>query len=174
MADETPTPTTTTPVRPRRLQLRSVHTTSLPALLEQIGRSLAVTTYQAGKLILVRADEGKANTHFRNFPQPMGMALKGPRLAIGSLTRIWEYVNQPAVAPESRTTPKNTTPVSSRDRLTSPATSRFTKWRIVGDELWIVNTRFSCLATVDPDSSFAPALAAQVHLQATHSKIAAT
>src|SRR5262245_45183557 len=97
MADEAPTPPTEDA---SATALRSVHTTSLPALLEQVGRSLAVTTYQAGKLILVRADEGKANTHFRSFPQPMGLALKGQRLAIGTLTRIWDYVNQPAVAPK--------------------------------------------------------------------------
>ena len=63
--------------------LSSVHTTSLPVLLERLGITLAVSTYQAGKLILVRADEGKANTHFRTFQQPMGMALRGPRPACG-------------------------------------------------------------------------------------------
>ncbi len=31
--------------------LRSVHTTNFPALLDQLGISLLVTTYQAGKLV---------------------------------------------------------------------------------------------------------------------------
>ena len=31
--------------------LRAVHTTNFPALLRQLGASLLVTTYQAGKLV---------------------------------------------------------------------------------------------------------------------------
>jgi hypothetical protein len=37
--------------------LRAVHTPNFPALLRQLGASLLVTTYQAGKLVMVR-DEG--------------------------------------------------------------------------------------------------------------------
>jgi uncharacterized protein (TIGR03032 family) len=155
MADETPTPTPDAAAPAPPVELRSVHTTSLPSLLQQVGRSLAVSTYQAGKLILVRADEGKANTHFRTFPQPMGMALKGPRLAIGTLTRIWEYVNQPSVAPKVE-------PLQKHDACFVPRSAHFTgniaihEMAYVGDELWVVNTRFSCLATVDSESSFVP------------------
>jgi hypothetical protein len=42
--------------------LRSVHTTNLPALFDQLGISLVVSTYQAGKAILVRKDGGALNT----------------------------------------------------------------------------------------------------------------
>src|SRR5262245_9189414 len=78
--------------------LRSVHTTSLPALLEQFGLSVLLTTYQAGKLILVRADGGRANTPFRNFDPPMGLAAARGRLAVGTRTAVWEFHDQPAVA----------------------------------------------------------------------------
>ena len=37
--------------------LRAVHTSDFPALLRQLGASHLVTTYQAGKLVMVR-DEG--------------------------------------------------------------------------------------------------------------------
>jgi hypothetical protein len=36
--------------------LRSLHTNNLPALLQELGISLAVSTYQAGKLVLVRPE----------------------------------------------------------------------------------------------------------------------
>src|SRR5437763_5185549 len=78
--------------------LRSVHTTSLPALLDQLGASLLITTYQAGKLIVVRVQDGVANTHFRSFPVPMGLAERGGRLAVGTQVAVWEFHNQPAVA----------------------------------------------------------------------------
>src|SRR5262245_17142201 len=77
--------------------LRSVHTTNFPAILEQLQSSLLVTTYQAGKLVVVRADGGVINTHFRAFNKPMGMAVGRDRLAIGTATDVWEFRNVPAV-----------------------------------------------------------------------------
>ena len=49
--------------------LRSVYTSTLPNILAQLNISLAVSTYQAGKVILVRNDGGAINTHFRSFAQ---------------------------------------------------------------------------------------------------------
>src|ERR1051326_2182477 len=78
--------------------LRSVHTTSLPQLLEQAGISFLVSTYQAGYLILARADGEVLNTHFRYYDTPMGLAMERGRLAIGTKLHVWEYHNQPEVA----------------------------------------------------------------------------
>lgn len=153
MTDDKAVPATDT-VAPAAT-LSSVHTTSLPALLDRLNISLAVSTYQAGKLIFVRSDDGKANTHFRSFQQPMGLALRGPRLAIGALTRVWEYVNQPAVAQKLE-------PAGKHDGCFLPRSAHYTgniaihEMAFIGDELWIVNTRFSCLATIARDSSFVP------------------
>src|SRR5947208_16590860 len=77
--------------------LRAVHTPNFPALLRQLGASLLVTTYQAGKLVMVRDEGDHLNTHFRAFQAPMGMALSGDRLAIGTHIQVWEFVNVPAV-----------------------------------------------------------------------------
>ena len=79
VTDET-TPGNQTPADAGPSPLRSVHTTSFPAILDQLGSSLLVTTYQAGKLVVVRSDGGVINTHFRAFNKPMGMAV-GPRAA---------------------------------------------------------------------------------------------
>ena len=46
--------------------LRSVHTANLPAVFAQLQSSLAVSTYQTGKVILIRADDGQLNTHSRS------------------------------------------------------------------------------------------------------------
>jgi uncharacterized protein (TIGR03032 family) len=78
--------------------LRAVHSINFPALLRHLKASLAVTTYQAGKLVLVRDDGDQLNTHFRAFQAPMGMALDGDRLAIGTQIQVWEFIDVPAVA----------------------------------------------------------------------------
>src|SRR5262245_43624814 len=64
--------------------LRAVHTANFPALLRRLGASFLVTTYQAGKLVMVRDEGDHLNTHFRAFQAPMGMALDGGRLAFGT------------------------------------------------------------------------------------------
>jgi len=136
-------------------QLQSVHTNTLPELLRQAGCSVLVSTYQAGKLIAVRADGDRANTHFRNFDTPMGLAHDRGRLAIGTKLHVWEFHNQPEVA-------RQLDPPGRHDACFLPRYAQVTgqigiheiAW--AGDELWIVNTRFSCLCTPDPRYSFVP------------------
>ena len=86
--------------RRRESPLRSVYTQSFPQMLEQLGSSLLVSTYQTGKLICARHDRGTLNTHFRDFQRPMGLAVApgGSRSAPGP--RSSTTANVPAVAPK--------------------------------------------------------------------------
>jgi uncharacterized protein (TIGR03032 family) len=136
--------------------LRAAHTPNFPLLLRQLGASLLVTTYQAGKLVLVRDEGDHLNSHFRAFQAPMGMALDGDRLAIGTTIQVWEYVNVPAVA-------ARLDPPGRHDACFLPRSCHVTGNIQVhelaygaGGELWAVNTRFSCLCTLDRSASFAP------------------
>ncbi len=139
----------------RQSPLRSVHTGSMPDLLGRLGSSLLISTYQAGKLIVGRKDGIQLNTHFRNFDQPMGLALHQDRLAIGTRSAVLEYRNMPAAA--EKLEPKGT----------HDACYIFRKANVTGDvrihdlaycqgELWFVATGFSCLATLDDEHSFVP------------------
>ena len=137
-------------------ELRSVHTANLPALFERLGISLVVSTYQAGKAILVRKDGGALNTHFRSFAKPMGVTADPNRLTIGGSNTVWDYHNMPAVA-------RKLEPVGKHDACYIPR-----RIHVTGDidihelawddknELWLVNTRFCCLCTLDPQHSFYP------------------
>src|SRR5262245_52756928 len=80
--------------------LHAAHTANFPALLRQLGASLLVTTYQAGKLVMVRDDGDHLNTHYRAFPSPMGLALAdgGAKLALGTTMQVWEFRDVPSVA----------------------------------------------------------------------------
>ncbi len=135
--------------------LRSVHTSNFPNLLAELGASLLVTTYQAGKLVIVRAEGDHLNTHFRGFASPMGLAVQGDRLAIGTFHQIWEFHNIPAVA-------RKLEPAGKHDACFMPRSAHVTgnvqihEMAWCDDELWFVNTRFSCLCTLDPIYSFIP------------------
>jgi uncharacterized protein (TIGR03032 family) len=77
------------------------------------------------------------------------------RLAIGAKNEVWEFRNQPDVAPKLE-------PVGLCDAAFMPRRTHHTgdiriheiAW--LGRELWAVNTRFSCLCTFDPEYSFVP------------------
>ena len=147
--------------------LASVSTESFPQILSRNGISLAVSTYQAGKVILIRSeasdtDGGVAlNTHFRDFEKPMGMAASGNRLTIGGKKTVWEMRDMPVVA-------RKLEPVGKHDSCYVPRSIHITgdidihemSWGLKPesdqDELWIVNTRFCCLCTLDIDHSFRP------------------
>ncbi len=137
-------------------RLRSVHTTNLPDMFRKIRSSLLVSTYQAGKLVIVRPDQEQSlNTHFRTFKKPMGMAVGKNRLALGTAQEIWDFRNVPAVAPKVE-------PKGRVDAVFLPRRVHVTgdiqihEMVFEGDELWFVNTAFSCLCTMDADHSFVP------------------
>src|SRR5262245_34975345 len=97
-APDSPPPNTDRPTTEDPPPLRSVHTSNFSAILQELGISVLVTTYQAGKLVMLRPDGERLNTHFRSFSRPMGLAVDGDRLAVGTSVEIWEYHNAPAVA----------------------------------------------------------------------------
>lgn len=135
--------------------LRSVHTSNFPAILTQLGISLAVSTYQAGRLIFLRAGNGALNTHFHGFKKPMGMAYSQGRLAIGTEAIVWDYRNIPDVA-------RKLEPPGTYDACFLPRQAHITgdidihEMGWAGDQLWFANTRFSCLCTLDAEHSFTP------------------
>lgn len=136
--------------------LASVHTSNFPDILRHFNSSLAVSTYQAGKLVLLRADGNAINTHFRTFHRPMGMAADNERLALGTFMEIAEYRNMPAVAPRLHQPPRHDAVyLARRGHITGAIDIHEMAWDGDGD-LWFVNTLFSCLCTLDTKSSFVP------------------
>jgi uncharacterized protein (TIGR03032 family) len=124
-------------------------------MLRQGGFSFLVSTYQAGKLIVVRADGDVTNTHFRTFDTPMGLAYDRGRLAIGTKLDVREFHNQPEVARKLDPPDKHDAAFLPRQAIsTGQIAIHEVAW--AGEELWLVNTRFSCLCTLDRRYSFVP------------------
>jgi uncharacterized protein (TIGR03032 family) len=134
---------------------RGVATASFAGILQRLGISLLVTTYQSGKLIVVRSEGGMLNNHFRTFRSPMGVAVGEGRIALGTQREIWDFRNSAALVPKLE-------PAGVHDACYLPRNIHFTgdirihEVGFAGGELWAVNTRFSTLCTLDSDHSFVP------------------
>jgi uncharacterized protein (TIGR03032 family) len=142
-------------------------TESFVALLNELGASLLVTTYQANKLLVARAAGAGLSTLVRTFERPMGLAVDARQLTIGTRDQIWVLRNAPDIAPKVE-------PAGQHDACFLPRSCHVTgdigiheiAWAAAppapgekgeGErELWLVNTRFSCLCTLHPDYSFVP------------------
>ncbi len=157
MPDPRPSPSPTPPplFPPEDSPFHYLHTESFAAVLHELGASLLVTTYQAGKLMVVRPSPRGLSLLLRSFEQPMGLAMDGDRLIVGTRNQVWTLRNSPEIAPQLE-------PLGTHDACYVPRESHVTG-DIRGHEIafldgrtWIVNTRFSCLCTLEPDYSFTP------------------
>ena len=63
------------PVPPVPIEFRYTQSESFVALLHELGASLLVSTYQANKLLVVRASKNGLSTLVRTFDKPMGVAV---------------------------------------------------------------------------------------------------
>src|SRR5262245_18310924 len=77
---------------------RYSQTDSFVEVLHRLGASLLVSTYQANKLLAVRAGRGGLSTLVRTFDKPMGLAAAGGRLALGTRKAVWFFRNAPDIA----------------------------------------------------------------------------
>ena len=143
------------PSPPPAVEFHYTQTDSFVELLHRLGASLLVSTYQANKLLVARATGGGLSMLVRTFDRPMGMAVDRGRLAIGTRDRVWFLRNAPDIAPRVE-------PAGRHDACFLTRSSHFTgevqahelAW--AGDELWLVNTAFGCLCTLDGRHSFVP------------------
>jgi uncharacterized protein (TIGR03032 family) len=128
---------------------------NLVPILAQLKASLLVSTYQAGKLVVGRVQGDELAFAHHAFEQPMGIAIAPDRIAVGTHSQIWFLQNSPDIAPKIN-------PAGTYDgcylaracHVTGEIASHEIHWS--GNELWIVNTLFSCLCTLGPRHNFIP------------------
>jgi uncharacterized protein (TIGR03032 family) len=149
------------PVPPAPVEFRFTQSDSFAPLLRALGISIVVTTYQANKLLVLREQQGGLSILVRTFDRPMGVAVDPRRLALGTRDQVWTFRNAPDIAPQVE-------PPGAHDACFIPRASHVTGdigihevcWcgekNEKADELWAVNTRFSCLCTLDENYSFVP------------------
>jgi uncharacterized protein (TIGR03032 family) len=153
---------------PPTREIHHEYTRSLPPLLSQLGVSLLVSTYQAGKIVAVGVAAGELTLSYHNFERAMGLAVTPDGIAVGARAQIWFLHAAPDLAARVE-------PAGRYDACFLTRCSHFTgeiqahelAWassdplsrggRGQGEgELWLVNTAFGCLCTLDGRHSFVP------------------
>lgn len=140
------------PQSPSATEVRFEHTPQLPEILEHLNASILVTTYQAGKLLVIGVKEGKLNISFLDYDQPMGLAVSPSRIAIG--TRRQMHFLVPAHETQANQDFYDGCFVPRSTHYTGSIHGHDLAWG--EDGLWVVNTLFSSLATLHEDFSFVP------------------
>src|SRR6476646_1941362 len=80
-------------------EVRHEYTHSLPPLLDQLGVSLLVSTYQAGKVAVVGVADGELALSYHNFERAMGLAVKPDGIAVAARAQVWFLHAAPDIAP---------------------------------------------------------------------------
>ena len=131
-------------------------TPEIPALLSSLGASLLVSTYQAQRLMTLSSTaKGGLFMLMRVFERPTGIALKGTSMAAVTRREILFFENTGTMRDlEGKALPYDRCYSPRRTHVTGDISGHEAAW--VKDELIVVNTRFSCLCTLDPKWSFVP------------------
>src|SRR5262249_53040853 len=153
-ADAGATPPERTGAPPTR-EIRHEYTRSLPPLLRQLGISLLVFTYQAGKVVAVGVAQDELTLSYHNFERAMGLAVKTDALAVAARAQVWFLHAAPDLAARIEPAGRDDACFLTRSsHFTGEVQAHELAW--AGDELWLVNTAFGCLCTLDGLHSFVP------------------
>ncbi|MFO6424101.1 TIGR03032 family protein [Motilimonas sp. KMU-193] len=133
----------------------SSYSANLPALLYELNISLILTSYQAGQVMLVRSDGLQVDVSFQQYPRPMGLAVDESRIVLGIWSQVLDFRRNDTVISGCDQADKiDACYVPRASHITGMVNIHDIAWGDAG--LWIVNSNFSCLATLSSDYSFIP------------------
>ncbi|MEX0966978.1 MAG: TIGR03032 family protein [Bacteroidia bacterium] len=142
---------------PVKKKIRLSYSENVPELLHKLNCSIAISTYQAGKLIFLTAITPNKITQIpKSYKKPMGIAIDGNRLAIATLNYVEVLKNVPELARSFPMRP------GLYDSMFLPRASYYSGLLDLHDLHWTnqgliaVNTMFSCISRIDQEYSFTP------------------
>ncbi len=134
------------------------YSANVPKILLELGASIGISTYQAGKVILVSPKNEQQLIQLpRTFEKAMGLNLKGDKLLIATKDEVIALRNSSELAKHYPPKP------NTYDGLFVPRTVYFTGQIDIHDIAWgdqdtiyAVNTSFSTVIKIDHNYSFTP------------------
>lgn len=130
----------------------------VPELLNKLNCTIALSTYQAGKIVLIspHSNNERLTTLPRSFRKPMGIAIKGDRMVISIKDEVIVFQNSRELAahyPNKENT---------YDSLWLPRQTYYTGLvdmhdiNFGDDGIYAINTSFSCICKIDGEFNFTP------------------
>jgi uncharacterized protein (TIGR03032 family) len=130
---------------------------NVPGLLRDLNCTVAISTYQAGKVIFISATDADRLIQLpRNFSKPMGLAIDGNKFAIATKDEVVIFSNAERMAKNFPVQP------NTYDALFLPRATYYTGETDIhdlvfaGEKLWAVSAVFSCLSQIDDAFSIQP------------------
>jgi uncharacterized protein (TIGR03032 family) len=131
------------------------YSNNLAGIIQHLGISLLFSAYQAGKLGVVTVKDQTLDIAFHNFERAMGIAINKTRMAVGGKDWVYFLKNDTDIAVQIE--PEGSYGacfLTKSGQYTGDISIHDLAWG--GQELWIVNTRFSCLCTLSNNYNFLP------------------
>ncbi len=133
------------------------YTPNIPELLSQLNCTIAISTFQAGKIIFISPKNDLELVQLpRSFNRPMGIAMGQSELAVSTFHEVLYYRSSQDLALSYPDNP------GVYDEMWIPRARYHTgpidihDLHFGADKLYAVNTSFSCLCTIGPKYSFEP------------------
>ena len=137
------------------------HSPTLPRLLWELRCTLVFSTYQAGKVIFIRATSPeKIEQHALDFPRPMGLAVSDQRIAVATREEVVVLTNASAEESIETQHPDSVSMIGVAESAYVQEKTYFSgevdthdlAWG--KDGLWAINTLLSSMALTDENSDF--------------------
>ena len=142
---------------PQLQPFSSSYTPQIPELLLKLRASIAISTYQAGKIVFIGPkDENSLSMLPRTFQKPMGLDIAGNRMVLATKDEVIVLENSPALASHYPNKP------NTYDSLWVPRITFYTGQvdmhdiKFAQNEIWSINTSFSCLCKINGAHNFIP------------------
>ena len=145
---------------PTLIPFSCTYSSHVPEILQRLNCTIAITTYQAGKLVFISAkDENTLIQLPRTFDKPMGIAENsaGNKIALACKDEVIVFANSTELAKYYPNAP------GKYDSLYLPRATYHTGQLDIhdlnfgeGGELYAVNTSFSCIVKIDDNFNFTP------------------
>jgi uncharacterized protein (TIGR03032 family) len=133
------------------------YTAGFVEVLESLSCCLLVSNYyRGGQVAVVGAHAGGLSCAFHAFEHALGVAVRPDRVAVATRRQVYFLHAAPDLAP--RIPPAGTHDgcyLTRKSHVTGEVQAHELGWSDDGG-LWIVNTLFSCLCTLDDEHSFVP------------------
>ena len=131
------------------------HSQTLPSLLERLELSVLLSTYQAGRVVSVGSHRSELQLGFSPFDQAMGLCRTASGIAVGTRDGIWSLPANREIAAHIKPEGEHDIAFLARScQHSGPLMGHDLAWG--SDRLWLVNTLFNGLVTIEGNWSFVP------------------